>query len=117
MKNVFFVYMTFLLTACSNSDYKQIAYYKNNDIHFRVFVYETSVTDLSQLKAHGESQMYTEGGTTAVYYYNKADIVADNVTLANNAFDAQTNACGENCIALYCKFPTGKESFIENPCK
>ena len=109
-----FIISVLLLTSCGPK-FEQVAYYKNDQTKFRVFVYVTEATDSPTLKKHAEKQAYTPGGTTAVYYYNSINTISLTATFATDAFDAQTRACQKDCIAGYWKFPTGKINFIENP--
>ncbi len=118
MKKIMLLLLPIIMLACESEDFQQISYFKS-DHNFRVFVYSVpDNTDLEAIKNHAEKQMYSNGSTTAVYYYTTSSLnhLKYDISTANDAFQAQDLACTEGCIVGYWKFPTGKISFIENPC-
>jgi hypothetical protein len=118
MKKLLLLFLPMLFFACQSDEFRQVSYFKS-DQNFRVFVYAVpNESSLEVIQKHAKERMYTEGSTTAVYYYTVStlDSLKYDITTANDAFQAQDLACTKGCIAGYWKFPTGKESFIENPC-
>ena len=118
MRKLVLLLLPMLLLACQSEEFRQVSYFKS-DHNFRVFVYAVpDGTDLDAIKKHAEQRMYTEGSTTAVYYYTESTLesLKYDISTASDAFQAQDLACTQGCIVGYWKFPTGKVSFIENPC-
>lgn len=107
---------TFWLLSCSSGPkFDQVAYFKDND-RYRVMVYVAPDATIEQIKEHAQSQMNTPGRLTVVYYYrSEIGLFPNTVTSATSMIDAMEMGLRSGCIAGYWKYPTGAESFIENP--
>lgn len=119
MKKLMVLLLSILMLSCS-SDYQRISYFFMSGSNFSVSVYVVpDGTSIDDLKKHAQKQHHFGGGTTAIYYYtvSTSESLKYDISTAPDAFTAQELACTEGCIAGYWKFPTGKENFIETPCK
>ena len=119
MRKLLLFLLPILMFSCS-TDYERISYFFADVNNFSVAVYAVpDDTSIDDIKKHAQKRHHIDGGTTAVYYYtvSSLDSLKYDISTAPDAFTAQDLACTKGCIAGYWKFPTGKENFIENPCK
>ena len=110
------------LSACGGGQdrFEQVGYYKAEgvDAPNRVFSYFVSDFDDSEglwadLQKHAQSRMYSEGGTTLVFYFNDRQHTPD-VTQVGSEFPASYES---DCVAAFWKYATGKEDFRRYPFK
>jgi hypothetical protein len=102
--------------------FEQIGYFKSQD-RLRYFTFYVEVPEqpdyihsenfYNEIKKHGAGQMYTDGKTTASFYYLDKKSTPD-ITLLN-AQQANNIAHENNPIASVWIHPTGKINLIKNP--
>ena len=102
------------LTKIDLSKFKSVGYYKkklSSGSYKRVFSVYVSEVNWAKMEEYGRKQMYTQGGTTSVFFFNDLDNTPDVTFIAEN-FDTKYE---KYWIALYVKGTTGEESFAKYP--
>ena len=104
-----------------NDRFEQVGYYKkqlSNGSYHRVFsFYVKNFTDdaatWDQIRKCGKDQMFTNGGSTSVFFFNSRNYTPD-VTFIAEQFDPMYETY---CVAAYWKHPSGTDKFSKYPFK
>jgi len=102
----------FIISSIEDSDFEQVGYYKTklrNGSYFRLFSVYTSSTNWEKMKKYAQNQMWSEGGSTFVFFFNDRKNTPD-VTQVGMKFNKKYE---RYWIAGYWKYPTGKEKFAK----
>jgi len=115
------IFISYIISQINGSDFDDIGYHKKetlNGSNFRVYsVYVKNFNDTPEMwdkiLDYAKNKMYTEGGTTIVFFFNDKSNTPD-VTFVGKDFDKKYE---KYCVAGYWKYPTGKETFNKYPFK
>jgi hypothetical protein len=109
-----------IIACTADSGFEQVGYFKksvgnsnNRVFSFYVRNFEDSAAMWEKIENHAKAQMYTQGGLTAVLYFNDRTNTPD-VTLVGLEFPQSYE---KYCVAGYWKYPTGKQEFHKYPFK
>lgn len=111
---ILIVFIIYLVTMLFPSRFEEIGYYKSNKQRvYSVYVnnFTGSTADFGEMFKHAQSKMYTEGGSTIVFFFNNKSNTP-NVSLTGANFSKQYEP---NCVAAYWKYPNGKEDYAHYP--